>query len=563
MNFTIKQKLIGSFLIVSIIFGLASFLSYQNMKKTNESYDYLIETVSEIRSVAQSIQTNNALQVGYYRAYMLYGDQSYKDLLNETNARIDSFIEQGKQLSTLQETIDRLDAIAVANNAFKVASNEIMNDSVANKEEAIADGLREIVPISTSLTEETQSLHHWLKEDILEPRTEQTKSSSAAGLAEVLVLSILATLIAIGSGIVISILISRPIVRLGGIAKQVAEGDLNVKTLKLKSKDEIFFLNQSFEQMTNNLREMIGGIANSSEHVAASAEELNASAEQSSKATEAVASSIQEVAGGAEVTTTKLESNTKALGAIRQWITQISNSSSAVSELSRQTTTEAEEGDRFVEENLKQMRFIHDSVGRSNQVIGSLSERSQEIGKILDVISGIADQTNLLALNAAIEAARAGEHGKGFAVVADEVRKLAEQSQESTKTIAELIRVIQNDTEESVQIMGEVMANAEKGVKVSEQTSNKFTQILTSTKNITPQIEDVTATVQQISANIDEVSVSAKEISELAKANSSSSEEVAASTEEQLASMEEISSSAEALASMAEELKTIVNRFKY
>nr|WP_262382913.1 methyl-accepting chemotaxis protein [Bacillus infantis] len=165
-------------------------------------------------------------------------------------------------------------------------------------------------------------------------------------------------------------------------------------------------------------------------------------------------------------------------------------------------------------------------------------------------------------LNAAIEAARAGEHGKGFAVVADEVRKLAEQSQASTKSIADLIALIQQDTEESVKIMDEAVINAEEGVKVSEQTSEKFAGILNSTRNITPLIEQVTATVQQITASIDEATNAAMDISMMAQENASTSEEAAASTEEQLASMEEIHSSAQALAQMAEELKQVVDKFK-
>lgn len=332
--------------------------------------------------------------------------------------------------------------------------------------------------------------------------------------------------------------------------------------LRDQAGDELSTLVTSFNKMTTNLKAMMQQVISTSELVASSAEQLTASAEQSSRATEQVASAMQEIASGADGTTTKLDSNSTALQEILQGVLHISESSSKVSELSRLSTKQAEEGGKFVEDNLTQMKFIQESIGRSNQVVSLLSERSKEIGGILDVISGIADQTNLLALNAAIEAARAGEHGKGFAVVADEVRKLAEQSQTSTKSIAELISLIQRDTEESVKNMDEVVTNAEQGVRVSELTSEKFAEILSSTRDITPQIEQVSATVQQISASIDEVTDSAVEMAHLAQTNAASSEEVAASTEEQLASMEEIDSSAQALAEMAEQLKEGVNRFK-
>jgi methyl-accepting chemotaxis protein len=564
MKLSIKQKLIGSFLIVSIIFGIASFISYQNMKDSNESYDYVVEVVAELRAVTQSIQTDAALQSGYYRAFMLYDENSerYRDSMNEANGRINASIEKGKELATLPETDERLNDIQTANKKFEELANQIMDESRANKEKAIADGLKLIVPISDSLTESTLSMHDWLKNDILDARFKETQDQSNQARLTLLLLSVLATAIAIASGVVISIFISRPIVKLGGLAKQVAGGNLNVDALQLKSKDEVYHLNQSFEQMTSNLKDMISSIAVNSDLVAASAEQLNASAEQSSIASETVSSAIQEIAGGAEATTANLENNSKSLNEVLQGILHISESTAHVAELSRKTTKEAEEGGKQVSENLGQMKSIHHSIKRSNQVISSLSNRSKEIGSISDVISGIADQTNLLALNAAIEAARAGEHGKGFAVVADEVRKLAEQSQASTKSIAELIALIQEDTEESVKIMDEAVSNAEEGVKVSEQTSDKFAEILTSTKNITPLIEQVTATVQQISANIEEATNAAMEVSMMAQENAASSEEAAASTEEQLASMEEIHSSAQALAQMAEELKGTVDKFK-
>lgn len=563
MNLTIKQKLIGSFLIVSLIFGVASIYSYINMKKTNDSYEYLIDTVAEIRSVTQSIQTDTALQTGFYRAYMLYDDnQEFREKMNDSNTKIEEAIEKAKKLSTLQETRDRLDVIKESNDKFKDIANQVMDRKTIDEDAAISEGLELIVPISNKLTADTQSMHDWLKEDILVVKDLETREASKQARINLLLISAFATLVAVASGVVISIFISKPIVTLGNLTKRVASGDLNVEKIKIKSKDEVYYLNESFEQMTNNLRGMISSISVNSDQVAASAEELNASAEQTSKATETVAAAIQEISSGADVTTTKLEKNSTSLQEILRGILHISDSSASVSELSRVSTKEAEEGGKFVENNLAQMKFIQESVSRSNDVVTSLSKRSKEIGTILDVISGIADQTNLLALNAAIEAARAGEHGKGFAVVADEVRKLAEQSQLSTKSIADLISLIQKDTEESVQIMGEVVINAEEGVKVSERTSEKFTQILASTRNITPQIEQVTATVQQISASIDEIANSAEEISKLAKDNAASSEEVAASTEEQLASMEEIDASAQALAQMAEELKSVVSKFK-
>ena len=208
------------------------------------------------------------------------------------------------------------------------------------------------------------------------------------------------------------------------------------------------------------------------------------------------------------------------------------------------------------------MKAIDASVENFGEVIQSLAHRSNEIGKIVDVINGIATQTNLLALNAAIEAARAGENGKGFAVVASEVRKLAEQSQDSTKQISDLIQNIKQETERSVFLMKEVSHHTKAGLETTEDSAVRFEQIMLRTQEMTPRIEDVTATVEEIAANVQEVSASATEIAHIADENSSAAERVAATTEEQLGSMEDISQSAKTLSDMAEELQVLVSRFK-
>jgi methyl-accepting chemotaxis protein len=342
----------------------------------------------------------------------------------------------------------------------------------------------------------------------------------------------------------------------------ISRGDLT-EQIKIKSNDEIGQLGRAFNQMQENLRTLIQKVELSAEQVASSAEELTASAEQTSLVTEQVASSIQEVASNAETQTNGIDKNAQSLNKISEGITKIADNSINVAELSKQSTLQAEEGGKAVQKTVDQMNSIHESVKISGEAIKSLAERSKQIGKILDVITGIADQTNLLALNAAIEAARAGEEGRGFAVVADEVRKLAEQSQESAKQIFDLIQGIQQDTENTVQIMAKTTEDVQDGLKISNETFEKFEEILNSMREVTPKMEDVSNTAQKISAGVQEVAAMANELANIAQNNAATSEEVAASTEEQLASMEEISASAKSLSSMAEELKELISQFKY
>ncbi|MGG0655493.1 methyl-accepting chemotaxis protein [Rummeliibacillus pycnus] len=353
-----------------------------------------------------------------------------------------------------------------------------------------------------------------------------------------------------------------PLRKLKENANTISKGDLT-KEINVQSNDEIGQLAKAFQEMRISLIGLVKEVDQNAEQVAASAEELTASAEQTSAATEQVSTAIQEVSSSAEKQTDGINKNSESLQQVSQGVTQIAENSMKVTELAYHTTMQAEEGGKAVTNTVNQMNSIHESVLESNAMIESLNVRSKEVNSILDVITGIADQTNLLALNAAIEAARAGEHGKGFAVVADEVRKLAEQSQQSAIEIHEIVEKIQKDTKSSVQIMARVTDDVQTGVKVSTEAIEKFNQILQSTKEMTPQMEDVSAIAQQMSASIQEISATAHELSGIAEANAATSEEVAASTQEQLASMEEISSSAQSLSSMAENLKQLISKFKY
>ncbi|MBM7609782.1 methyl-accepting chemotaxis protein [Lysinibacillus composti] len=379
-----------------------------------------------------------------------------------------------------------------------------------------------------------------------------------------------ATLIVIGiamliGGVLIYFIIRSivtPINELKEKAINLSNGDLT-ETIKVKSTDEIGQLGQAFVDMQDNLISLLRNIEQNAEQVAASAQQLTASSEETSAATQQVSTSIQHVSESAEKQKESVDASVHSLEEISDGAVHIAEFSSKVTELTKDATQHAQEGGESVGKMVNQMEAIQESVLNSHKTIQSLIERSKQIDSILKIITGIADQTNLLSLNASIEAARAGEHGKGFAVVANEVKKLAEQSRESVGDIQEIISAIQNDTENTVTNMTNITKQVENGVEFSNDAVTKFYGIIESLNKVTPQMEEVSATIEQTSAAIQETTARANENAEIAEVNAAASEEVAASAEEQLAAMEEISSSAQSLTEMAEELRILISKFKY
>lgn len=392
--------------------------------------------------------------------------------------------------------------------------------------------------------------------------TDEINKATSPIYQKTLIVIIVALLI--GAVVIFFILksIMKPIKELKDKVMTISKGDLTEK-IRVKTNDEIGHLGTAFNEMIESLRTLVKKVESNATSVTSSAEELTASAEQTTESTEQVSRAIQEVSISSEKQTSGVEQTAKAIDDVAQGISFISNSAVKVSELSRHTMTHAKNGGKAVTSTVNQMISIQDSVLESNVMIQSLKERSKEVSSILSVITGISDQTNLLSLNAAIEAARAGEHGRGFSVVAEEVRKLAEQSQQSAKEIDQIVQGIQEEIDKSVQLMVRVTEDVESGVQISHDAIEKFKEILKGTEEITPQMEGISATSQQISASIQEVNATANELSFIAQENAVASEEVAASTEEQLASMQEISASAQSLSKMAEELTESIAIFKY
>ncbi|GGJ57179.1 methyl-accepting chemotaxis protein [Anoxybacillus voinovskiensis] len=343
--------------------------------------------------------------------------------------------------------------------------------------------------------------------------------------------------------------------------KQAATGDLTVK-MNVRTNDEFAQIAQSFNELIESFRAIISVNQQMTEEVSAASEELTAITEETMQATGQVATTIENVAVGAEQQLKHAEQNTESIQELLHDTHYIADRAKQVASSSVAMTNEAQSGSDSVQQMIQQMANVNELVSQSSHLIQTLHERSNNIGQMTQMITAIAEQTNLLALNAAIEAARAGEHGRGFAVVADEVRKLAEQSSQSAKQIHQLLSEIQHDTSHSMTAMEHVLQEAEKGVEVANHTGVIFGKILQATYDVTEQINDVSSRLSLMETSLQSLSATIQETEHISKESGQQTQMVAAASEQLLASMQEISSSVQSLNDKAQDLFEAVEKFK-
>jgi len=362
-------------------------------------------------------------------------------------------------------------------------------------------------------------------------------------------------------GIILSNKISKQLVEVAENAEEIAKGNLKANKFNNTSKDEIGQLGRAFKTMAENLAHLVQQVSLSSTQVAASSQQLSTGAEQSAQASQQVARAIMDVSIGAERQLNAVNETSAVVEQMSSGIQQVLENTKIAVETTGKTALSALSGSQAIDKTIQQMISIERTVTGSADVIINLGERSREIGQIVDTISGIAAQTNLLALNAAIEAARAGEQGRGFAVVADEVRKLAEQSQEASKQIALLIKEIQQDTQTAVISMNEGTHQVKLGTEVVESAGQAFIEIKTLVNQVSSQVEEISDEIQQMALGSQRIVSSVADIYETSQNISSQTQTVSAATEEQSASVEEIASSSQVLATMAVELQQSLKKF--
>jgi methyl-accepting chemotaxis protein len=527
----IKMKLFIGFGIIMLTSAIVTLTGFYAISSLNSNIGNLLDTrIPQMKRVA-------AISENVYSSALRMDEA----LINDSGAELASAANQ----KTAAEAFDKLKAslatdqekatfqsIATKRAGYTALSNKLAAQIAQGERAEAMKTLKELKPVRASYQSALQDFQNQIQE---RAKQEGNATISSVQTARVVIIALLLVSLTIAAGVALWIVnsITKPLNAAVQTADRIAERDLTVDVTGIDA-TETGQLMAAMSNMVKHLRDIVSQTNDISSSIATSSTQLHATSEEIATGAEQVACQTQTVATASE----EMSATSN----------EIAQNCHAAARNSQQASSAAETGAQVVAQTVEVMNRIAERVNATSRTVESLGARSDQIGAIVGTIEDIADQTNLLALNAAIEAARAGEQGRGFAVVADEVRALAERTTKATREISEMIKAIQAETKGAVTAMEEGVREVKQGTEEAAKSGSALQEILDQINAVSMQVNQIATAAEEQTATINEITGNITQISDVVQRTAKGSQDS--------------SVAAAQLASLSDDLSTLVTQFK-
>jgi methyl-accepting chemotaxis protein len=547
----------GSIIALIILFvGYNFYVNSQMESKSKELIEKQLDMVMTSQQVAASITVRAAASTNY----IVTGQSSYLDIFQTYSDMADE--NNDKLLKLDPASAEKRQEVMAQAAAWREAIQEqVFAVQNAGNTELAVENLKKLNDEATVVRKQYDELATASANEIEDLGTDviqSTESSKTTGLILGAIILVLGIVIAIYT----SSNISKPVRLVSERMSRVADGNLSDDPIEMKRQDEVGGLVTSVNSMSLQMSTILKSIHQVSEQVASNSEELAQSAVEVNNGTSQIAHSMQELSDGIESQAVRANELADTVQSFKGDVEQMSVTGGEMVNNTTKMQSMTESGMKLMNSSYEQMLTIHEIMEQSVSKVEDLKVKSDEINTLVVVIRDIANQTNLLALNAAIEAARAGEHGKGFAVVADEVRKLAEQVQLSIKDISSIVDSIQSETNAVTVSLQHGYDEVQKGTHQIEETNTTFEQLIHAINEVSSNMNSISQVITDFEKNTDQIHTTIQEVAALSEEASMAVHETTSTIQQTASTVEEIARSNEELALTAEKLNSEINHFK-